>query len=221
MITNLFSVFDPSTGIFSMNWLRTFIGILIFPIRYWILPSRFRFFNFFIVKSIYNEIKILIGLNYKGNSLIFVSLFLFILFNNFFGLLPYVFTRSSHLVFTMRLSLPLWFILIIYGWLNKTNKIFYHLIPLGTPPILIPFIVCIETVRNIIRPGSLAVRLTANMIAGHLLIRLLGRITVNLRFYLISFIILIHFILMVFEIAVSIIQAYVFIVLSTLYSREI
>ncbi|WP_369011417.1 F0F1 ATP synthase subunit A [Pseudophaeobacter profundi] len=58
--------------------------------------------------------------------------------------------------------------------MNKTNHIFTHLLPVGTPPILIPFIVIIESIRNIIRPRSLAVRLRANIIAGHLLIRLLG-----------------------------------------------
>ncbi|WP_431834057.1 F0F1 ATP synthase subunit A, partial [Escherichia coli] len=51
---------------------------------------------------------------------------------------------------------------------------FAHLVPQGTPPVLIPFIVCIETIRNIIRPGTLAVRLAANIIAGHLLLTLLG-----------------------------------------------
>jgi F-type H+-transporting ATPase subunit a len=50
----------------------------------------------------------------------------------------------------------------LFVWINNTNHMFKHLVPQGTPTVLIPFIVCIETVRNIIRPGTLAVRLTAN-----------------------------------------------------------
>jgi hypothetical protein len=57
---------------------------------------------------------------------------------------------------------------------QTTNHIFEHLVPQGTSTILIPFMVVIETIRNLIRPGTLAVRLTANIIAGHLLLTLLG-----------------------------------------------
>ncbi len=84
-----------------------------------------------------------------------------------------------------------------------------------------PFIVCIETIRNIIRPGTLAVRLTANIIAGHLLITLLGNTGPNIPTLLISLLIITQIILLILEAAVSIIQSYVFAVLSTLYSREV
>lgn len=98
---------------------------------------------------------------------------------------------------------------------------FYHLVPQGTPIILMPFIVCIETIRNIIRPGTLAVRLTANIIAGHLLITLLGNTGTSLSSYLIIILIIVQILLLMLESAVSIIQSYVFAILSTLYSREI
>lgn len=106
----------------------------------------------------------------------------------------------------------------MYGWLNKTNSIFSHLVPNGTPGILMPFIVLIETIRNIIRPGSLAVRLTANIIAGHLLITLLGR---DKSIVILISTIIIFTGLIIFELAVALIQSYVFITLMTLYSREI
>jgi F-type H+-transporting ATPase subunit a len=96
-----------------------------------------------------------------------------------------------------------------------------HLVPQGTPPILIPFIVCIETIRNIIRPGTLAVRLSANIIAGHLLITLLGNTGPSLQISLITVLIVVQIALLVLESAVSIIQSYVFAVLRTLYSREV
>jgi F-type H+-transporting ATPase subunit a len=94
-------------------------------------------------------------------------------------------------------------------------------VPQGTPRILIPFIVCIETIRNIIRPGTLAVRLTANIIAGHLLLTLIGNTGNSLSLFLLTIILTRQIALLILESAVAIIQSYVFAVLSTLYSREI
>jgi F-type H+-transporting ATPase subunit a len=109
----------------------------------------------------------------------------------------------------------------LYGWLNNTKHIFIHLIPHGTPTVLIPFIVLIETIRNIIRPGTLAIRLSANIIAGHLLLTLLGNTGNSLSTFIISFLVLTQLLLLTLESAVAIIQAYVFTILRTLYSREI
>lgn len=219
MITNLFSTFDPATTIkLSINWIRRLTCIIIIPITFWLLPNRTQFILNKILRTIYNEFKSLIK-TIPGRKLLITTIFMIILLNNIIGLLPYIFTRSSHITFSLTIALPIWLTLIIYGWINKTNYILAHLIPIGTPKILIPFIVIIETTSNIIRPGSLAVRLTANIIAGHLLIRLLGnRIKINI---ILPIIIIVQIILIIFEIAVAIIQAYVFSVLRTLYSREV
>lgn len=224
MITNLFSVFDPSTSIFnfSLNWLRTLIGLIIIPFIFWILPSRIIIFWNIILITLHKEFKTLLSPNGKiGRTFIFISLFRFILFNNFLGLFPYIFTSSRHLTLTLSLALPLWISFIIYGWINHTIHIFAHLVPQGTPSVLIPFIVCIETIRNIIRPGTLAVRLTANIIAGHLLLTLIGNTGNSLSLILVNLLIIGQILLLVLESAVAIIQSYVFAVLSTLYSREV
>jgi F-type H+-transporting ATPase subunit a len=84
-----------------------------------------------------------------------------------------------------------------------------------------PFIVLIETISNIIRPGTLAVRLTANIIAGHLLITLLGNTGPGIINALVSLLIITQILLLTLESAVSIIQSYVFAVLSALYSSEV
>jgi F-type H+-transporting ATPase subunit a len=84
-----------------------------------------------------------------------------------------------------------------------------------------PFMVVIETIRNIIRPLTLAVRLMANMVAGHLLITLLGNQTTLASGLIFLSLILTQIILLTLESAVAIIQSYVFAVLSTLYAREI
>lgn len=220
MIRNLFSSFDPSTQILSLNWLRSLIILIIIPINFWLIPSRISLLWIKISKKLHNEFKILIGKN-NGSSLMFTSLLLLIIINNFLGLFPYIFTRTRHLTITLTLALPLWTRFIIYGWFNNTISILAHLVPQGTPPILIPFIVCIETIRNIIRPGTLAIRLTANIIAGHLLLTLLGNTGAGISSILVRILILTQILLLVLESAVAIIQSYVFAILRTLYSREV
>lgn len=224
MIINLFSIFDPSTNIFnfSLNWLRTIIGIIFFPILFWFLPSRnFIFWNkIFLILHL--EFKTLLGISsFKGTTFIFISLFSLILFNNFLGLFPYIFTSTSHITITLSLALPLWLSFILFGWVNNTKHILAHLVPQGTPSILIPFIVIIETISNIIRPGTLAVRLSANIIAGHLLLTLLGNTGNSLSSLIISILIFTQILLLTLESAVAVIQSYVFTILRTLYSREV
>nr|UEK24777.1 ATP synthase F0 subunit 6 [Neoephemera projecta] len=224
MMTNLFSVFDPTSSIMnlSINWLSTFIGLLLLPYSFWLLPSRYYLLWNKITLMLHKEFYTLLGpTSHIGSSFIFISLFSLILFNNFLGLFPYIFTSSSHLVFTLTLALPLWLSFMLYGWINHTQHMFAHLVPQGTPAILMPFMVCIETISNFIRPGTLAVRLAANMIAGHLLMTLLGNTGPNLTLSILSFLFIGQIALLILESAVAIIQSYVFAVLSTLYSSEV
>nr|YP_010894915.1 ATP synthase F0 subunit 6 [Phortica huazhii]WJW73428.1 ATP synthase F0 subunit 6 [Phortica huazhii] len=224
MMTNLFSVFDPSSSIFnlSLNWMSTFLGLLLIPSIYWLMPSRYNIFWNSILTTLHKEFKTLLGpLGHNGSSFIFISLFSMILFNNFMGLFPYIFTSTSHLTLTLTLALPLWLCFMIYGWINHTQHMFAHLVPQGTPAVLMPFMVCIETISNIIRPGTLAVRLTANMIAGHLLLTLLGNTGPSLSYILVTLLLTAQIALLVLESAVAMIQSYVFAVLSTLYSSEV
>nr|UWM92603.1 ATP synthase F0 subunit 6 [Creophilus maxillosus] len=222
MMSNLFSSFDPSSSFYlSLNWLSTFLGILFIPSMFWLIPSRWNYLWVKIIMTLHNEFKILLNNSIKGSTLIFISLFSLILFNNFLGLFPYIFTSTSHLILTLGLSLPLWLSFMIYGWINNTTHMFAHLVPQGTPPILMPFMVCIETISNIIRPGTLAVRLAANMIAGHLLMTLLGNTGPSMTILMINILIFIQLLLLLLESAVAIIQSYVFTVLSTLYSSEV
>nr|CCJ27926.1 ATP6 [Thaumetopoea processionea] len=224
MMSNLFSIFDPSTNILNIpiNWISTLLGILFIPYMYWLLPNRHHFFWNFILSKLHSEFKMLLKNNYfQGSTIIFISMFSFILFNNFLGLFPYIFTSTSHLNLSLSISLPLWLSFMIYGWLNNTQHMFIHMIPQGTPSILMPFMVLIETISNIIRPSTLAVRLTANMIAGHLLMTLLSSTGPSLPLYFIMILTLIQILLLILESAVAIIQSYVIAILSTLYSSEV
>nr|BAH59406.1 ATP synthase F0 subunit 6 [Ariadne ariadne] len=224
MMNNLFSIFDPSTNLLnlSINWISTLLGLLFIPYSFWFIPNRqFILWNF-IANKLHNEFKTLLGPNsFNGSTFIFISLFFFILFNNFLGLFPYIFTSTSHLNISLSLSLTLWLSFMIYGWLNNTQHMFVHMIPQGTPSILMPFMVLIETISNIIRPGTLAVRLTANMIAGHLLLTLLSNTGNNIPNYLLAVLIFSQILLLILESAVAVIQSYVISILSTLYSSEV
>nr|YP_010029660.1 ATP synthase F0 subunit 6 [Pimelocerus perforatus]QOU11166.1 ATP synthase F0 subunit 6 [Pimelocerus perforatus] len=223
MMANLFSSFDPSVNsIFSLNWLSATLMFVIVPPMYWLIPSRLCLFWISSIMIIHNELKILIKYKaFKGSTIFFSSLFTFIVLNNFLGLFPYIFTCSSHLSFTLTLSLPLWMSFMIYGWSKNHTYMFAHLVPQGAPNILLPFLVIVESISNFIRPGTLSIRLTANMIAGHLLITLMGNSGPIVSLSLLLILLIAQIMLLILESAVAIIQSYVFSILATLYSSEI
>nr|YP_004934989.1 ATP synthase F0 subunit 6 [Euphausia pacifica]ACB37873.1 ATP synthase F0 subunit 6 [Euphausia pacifica]AEV91676.1 ATP synthase subunit 6 [Euphausia pacifica] len=223
MMTNLFSVFDPMSSIMSLplNWASTFLGLLFMPALFWMMPSRWSLLWFKVLDTLHKEFKILLAGSPVGSTIIFVTLFSLIVFNNSLGLLPYIFTSTSHLVMTLSLSMPLWVAFMLYGWINHTQHMFAHLVPQGTPGPLMPFMVLIETISNVIRPGTLAVRLAANMIAGHLLLTLLGSTGPSLSLSLVTLLLFSQILLLMLEAAVAVIQSYVFAVLSTLYASEV
>lgn len=221
MITNLFSSFDPISSSFNLqlNWIAIFLFLIVFYPMYWISNSKSSILYTELTSYITKEFMPLFK-RYK-NIIFFNVLFIFILINNIFGLIPYTFTRTAHIAITLSIALTIWLIFILYGWINNTNHIFAHLVPLGTPIVLIPFIVLIESIRNIIRPITLSVRLAANLTAGHLLLILLGESIVNNRILIIITVTAAQFALITLEAAVAVIQAYVFATLSTLYASEV
>uniref|UniRef100_A0AAU6W830 ATP synthase subunit a n=1 Tax=Tinodes ventralis TaxID=3144872 RepID=A0AAU6W830_9NEOP len=220
MMNNLFSTFDP-TSIFNLklNWLSTILIMLMIPLNFWFSPSRMLILMWKINTYLKNELIIIIKKN--NLMLFFISLFLLIMLNNFMGLFPYIFTSTSHLSMNLTISLPLWISIMLFGWINNTNHMFTHLIPQSTPIVLMPFMVLIETISNLIRPLTLAVRLTANMIAGHLLLTLLSSMKNVLPLYLMLILIMTQILLLILEMSVAIIQGYVFMILAALYSNEI
>merc|ERR1712203_569495 len=101
------------------------------------------------------------------------------------------------------------------------NRLFAHLVPRGTPIALIPVTVVIETVRNVIRPGTLSIRLAANIVAGHLLLTPLASQGPSARGLVILGLIVRLILLLCLELAVACIQAYVFTILRSLYLNEL
>nr|AIZ58620.1 ATP synthase F0 subunit 6 [Ornithodoros porcinus] len=221
MMANLFSIFDPSSShSLSLNWLSILMILICLPSMYWMIPSRMQILWFSISLLLAKEMNNLFMKKKKKYILFMISIFWFILTNNFLGLYPYIFTATSHINLTTILAFPLWLTIMIFGWINQTNFMFTHLVPLGTPMILSMFMVLIETVSNLIRPLTLSVRLTANMISGHLLLCLLSGIMQNYPSGN-MFIFPVMTALLLLEMAVAIIQSYVFIILISLYLNEL
>nr|BBN79992.1 ATP synthase F0 subunit 6 [Grandidierella rubroantennata] len=219
-MTNLFNIFDPSTSLyFSMNWISALMILSLCPILYWKLPNRMTKTFTMLFNYIFSEFKPL--MNKLPNSLsLILAFFTFIMLNNIMGLMPYVFTATSHMSTTMMMALSLWIGMMLHGWIFNTSNLLIHLAPKGTPALLMPFMVLIETISNIIRPLTLSIRLAANMIAGHLLITLLTSVTPFTPMSILPILLSAQFSLNILELAVAFIQAYVFSVLITLYASE-
>nr|YP_010352999.1 ATP synthase F0 subunit 6 [Archispirostreptus gigas]UOF70482.1 ATP synthase F0 subunit 6 [Archispirostreptus gigas] len=223
MMTNLFSIFDPSTQILNikLNWVSVMLIFITMPMLYWLNPTRNTTIFNLMSSTLKKEFATLLGpTNFAGSTMMLLGLFLLILINNSMGLFPYIFTATSHPMLTITLALPMWVALILYGWINHTIHMLAHLVPQGTPPALTVFMVCIESISNLIRPLTLSVRLAANMIAGHLLMTLLGNQGPTSPFTIFPFVVMTQIALITLESAVAMIQAYVFAVLTTLYISE-
>nr|AGC22300.1 ATP synthase F0 subunit 6 [Trigonopteryx hopei] len=222
-MTNMFSTFDPSTNMnMSMNWMSTIMSIMMIPPMFWLTSSRLKFMWNTILINLHKEFKMMVSnKKIKGTTMMIITMFVFILMNNFLGLFPYIFTSTSHLTMTLSMALPMWMSFMLFGWINNTKLMFKHLVPMGTPYLLMPFMVMIETISNLIRPGTLAIRLTANMIAGHMLMTLMGNNGSTISINLLAILIFSQMMLLMLESAVTMIQAYVFSVLSMLYSNEV
>nr|AAM70685.1 ATP synthase 6 [Dolichonyx oryzivorus] len=169
--------------------------------------------------------QLMMPLDKKGHkwALILTSLMIFLLLINLLGLLPYTFTPTTQLSMNLALAFPLWLATLLTGLRNQPSISLGHLLPEGTPTPLIPALILIETTSLLIRPLALGVRLTANLTAGHLLIQLISTATTALfstmpMISLLTFLIL--FLLTILEVAVAMIQAYVFVLLLSLYLQE-
>nr|YP_009117980.1 ATP synthase F0 subunit 6 [Pomacanthus imperator]AJE75233.1 ATP synthase F0 subunit 6 [Pomacanthus imperator] len=164
-------------------------------------------------------------LNVEGHkwALLLTSLMLFLITLNMLGLLPYTFTPTTQLSLNLGLAVPLWLATVIIGMRNQPTAALGHLLPEGTPTLLIPVLIIIETISLFIRPFALGVRLTANLTAGHLLIQLVSMavmVLLPLMPTVAALTAILLIMLTLLEIAVAMIQAYVFVLLLSLYLQE-
>ncbi len=148
------------------------------------------------------------------------SLFMFVLFCNMVGMLPYSFTVTSHIIVTLIMALFIFIAVTIIGFIKHGFKYFSIFVPSGVPAVLLPLITVIEIISYLSRPVSLSVRLFANMMAGHTMLKVFGGFVVSLGilggWLPLSFSVA----LTGLEILVAFLQAYVFAILTCIYLND-
>lgn len=155
------------------------------------------------------------------------SLFMFVLFANLFGMLPLSFTVTSHIIVTFALAMIVILTVIIYGFVKHGTKFLHVFMPSGIPGFLLPLVVAIEIVSFLSRPISLSVRLFANMLAGHITLKVFAGFVVSLYAALGAgglalgiLPLMLTVALTGFEFFVAFVQAYVFTLLTCLYLND-
>ena len=148
------------------------------------------------------------------------TLFMFVLFCNMVGMLPYSFTVTSHIIVTFMLATIIFIGVTILGFVKHGIKYLQLFVPKGVPVVLLPLIIIIEIISYLSRPVSLSVRLFANMMAGHTMLKVFGGFVISLG--LLGGWLLLGFSVALtgLEILVAFLQAYVFAILTCIYLND-
>ena len=148
------------------------------------------------------------------------SLFMFVLFCNMVGMLPYSFTVTSHIIVTLIMALFIFVAVTIIGFIKHGFKYLSIFVPSGVPALLLPLITIIEIISYLSRPVSLSVRLFANMMAGHTMLKVFGGFVISLGLLGGWLPLGFSVALTGLEILVAFLQAYVFAILTCIYLND-
>ena len=148
------------------------------------------------------------------------SLFMFVLFCNMFGMIPYAFTVTSHIIVTLIMALFIFIAVTIIGFAKHGFKYLSIFVPSGVPAVLLPLITIIEIISYLSRPVSLSVRLFANMMAGHTMLKVFGGFVISLGLLGGWLPLGFSIALTGLEILVAFLQAYVFAILTCIYLND-
>nr|YP_010835767.1 ATP synthase F0 subunit 6 [Haliotis asinina]WGC44116.1 ATP synthase F0 subunit 6 [Haliotis asinina] len=228
MMADIFSSFDDHNSVFMsmyvLMWLCSLLVLTAFNMSIWTNTNRFAYLLNIPKAVISSQVTRSFGLKLGGFTNLMAALFTSLLVLNLLGLVPYTFSNTSHLAMTLSLSIPLWMSLIISSTVLNPSATAAGLLPAGAPALLNPFLVLVETVSILVRPITLSIRLAANMSAGHIVLGLISTYLCSAIFIypkvtLLTLLTVQTFYFM-FEIGVSLIQAYIFSLLITLYSDD-
>jgi F-type H+-transporting ATPase subunit a len=154
------------------------------------------------------------------------SLFMFIMVSNLIGIIPYTFTVSSHIIVTVALALLVFFTVLLYGFYKNGLKFFKLFVPAGVPMAILPLVVMIEIISFLSRPVSHSVRLFANMLAGHITLKVFASFVTMLgAFGVVGWAgavlpLALTVALTALELLVAFLQAYVFAILTCIYLND-
>ena len=184
-----------------------------------IIPNRFQTMSELLYEFIANMINDNIGHKGKKFFPFIFTLFTFILFGNLLGMLPYSFTFTSHIIVTFALAMFIFLFITLIGIFMHGFKFFGLFVPKGAPMLMLPLMIPIEIISYLSRPISLSVRLFANMMAGHTMLKIFAGFIFSLGIFGIAPLI-IDVALTALEVLIAILQAYVFTILTCIYLNE-
>lgn len=227
--------FPPETGMlsFTNSSLWMFFGIILSTMflsvamrKKEMIPGRMQVFAEMLYEFIAKMVKDNIGPKGRAYFPFVFTIFVFVLMGNVLGLLPYSFTYTSHLAVTGGLALAVFFAVIIFGLINHGFRFFSLFVPSGVPWWVLPLIIPIELVSFFVRPLTLSVRLFANMMAGHIMLKIIAGFAVAASgmatwgFFIGFAPAFVGMLMLMFELLVAFIQAYVFAILSCVYLKD-
>ena len=184
-----------------------------------VIPNRFQIISELLYEFIANMINDNIGHKGKKFFPFIFTLFTFILFGNLLGMLPYSFTFTSHIIVTFVLAMFIFLFITLIGIFMHGFKFFSLFVPKGVPIMMLPLMVPIEIISYLSRPISLSVRLFANMMAGHTMLKIFASFIVPLGIFGIAPL-MVDVALTALEVLIAFLQAYVFTILTCLYLNE-
>jgi len=184
-----------------------------------VIPNRFQIISELLYEFIANMINDNIGHKGKKFFPFIFTLFTFILFGNLLGMLPYSFTFTSHIIVTFALAMFIFLFITLIGIFMHGFKFFSLFVPKGVPMLMLPLMIPIEIISYLSRPISLSVRLFANMMAGHTMLKIFAGFVFSLGIFGIAPLI-IDVALTALEVLIAILQAYVFTILTCIYLNE-
>lgn len=226
MISRTFTTFDIIIINHSQPRFRYFFGVVpvfLYIQLYWVNISSRQFTLSAIFSITRTLIKSTNNVFIKGAIYVLTPTFLSIIILNLYGAAPYTITITSHLITTLRIGLPVWFTLLIISIATRIKVMTAHLLPENTPHFIARFLALVETLRSYIRPITLSFRLSANIRAGHVI---LGILTSGITFAAFTTITIVLIPIIagrgysMFELAICLVQAFVFTLLASIYSND-
>ena len=185
-----------------------------------IVPGKFQLISEMLYNFISKMISDTAGKKAKPYFSFIFSLFIFVLFCNMVGMLPYSFTVTSHIIVTLAFAMFIFIGVTILGFVIHGFKYLKIFVPSGVPMVLLPIIMIIEIISYLSRPVSLSVRLFANMMAGHTMLKVFGGFVISLGLVAGWLPLTFSVALTGLEILVAFLQAYVFAILTCIYLND-